>query len=370
MAGLMIQSLSNIAQADFGFAMRDVWSARVTLPDADYADEASRRRFADAAVARLQQLPGVVSAALGTVVPLGGPHYRVKLPDRQYASERDYHDVQGVVASADYFRVLRIGLVEGRAFDERDRDTGAPTAIVNQAFARRYYPQGAIGQRLALGSGAHQEWREIIGVVPDLGMGEGPGDPVREGVYLPLAQVPQSSLTLLAHASGPPLDLSAPVRETLLGFDRNLPLFNITTVQEGFDQGTWAFRVFGSLFLAFGFAALFLATVGLYGVMAFSVSRRTQEIGVRMAMGAGASDVLAMVMRQGLWQIGLGIGLGAGLGVGLGSAMSVLLYRVSPFDPLILTGIALVLATTAIVACLVPARRAAAVDPMVALRYQ
>lgn len=141
-------------------------------------------------------------------------------------------------------------------------------------------------------------------------------------------------------------------------------------MQQGFEQGTWAFRVFGSLFLAFGFAAMFLATVGLYGVMAFSVSRRTQEIGVRMAMGAATRDVLLMVVRQGLWQIVAGIALGAGLGIALGSAMSLLLFRVSPYDPIIIVGIALVLAGTALVACLVPARRAAAVDPMVALRYQ
>jgi len=370
MAGLMIQSLTNIAKADFGFAMRDVWSARLSLPAADYPDEARRRQFTDAAIDRLRELPGVVSVAVATTVPMGGPHYAIKLPDRQYASERDYHDVHGILVSPDYFRVLRVGMVEGRSFDARDRETGAPTVIVNQAFSRRYYPQGAIGQRLALATGAHQELREIVGVVPDLGMGEGPNDRVREAIYLPLAQVPASGLTLFAHVSGPPLNLSAPARDAVRAVDANLPIFNIATVQQSFEQGTWAFRVFGSLFLAFGFAALFLATVGLYGVMAFSVSRRTQEIGVRMAMGAGARDVLLMIVRQGLWQIITGIALGAGLGIALGSAMSLLLFRVSPYDPIILAGIALVLTGTALVACLVPARRAAAVDPMVALRYQ
>lgn len=370
MAGLMIQSLVNIAKADFGFAMRDVWSARLSLPAADYPDEAGRRQFIEATLDRLRGLPGVVSVAAGTSVPLGGPPYAIKLPDRQYASDRDYHDVHGILITPDYFRVLRVGMVEGRSFDTRDRDTGAPTVIVNQAFARRYYPPGAIGQRLALAAGAHQEWREIVGVVPDLGMGEGPNDRVREAIYLPLAQVPASGLTLFAHVSGLPLDLSGPARDAVRAVDANLPIFNVATVRQAFEQGAWAFRVFGSLFLAFGFAALFMATVGLYGVMAFSVSRRTQEIGVRMAMGAGARDVLLMIVRQGLWQIAAGMALGAGLGIALGSAMSILLFRVSPYDPIIIVGIALVLAGTALVACLVPARRAAAVDPMVALRYQ
>ena len=199
---------------------------------------------------------------------------------------------------------------------------------------------------------------------------DSPGDPLEEAIYLPVAQVPAASLTLLAQVSGPPLNISAPVRDAVRAEDANLPLFDIATVQEGFERNTWQFRVFGSLFLAFGVAALFMATVGFYGVTAFSVSRRTQEIGLRMAVGAGASDVLLMVMRQGLWQIGAGLALGVGLGVALGSAMSLLLYRVSPYDPVVLIGITLVLTGTAMLACFVPARRASIVDPMVALRHQ
>jgi hypothetical protein len=263
-----------------------------------------------------------------------------------------------------------VGLVEWRGFDDRDRESGAPTVVVNEAMAKRYFPEGALGRQLALATGAHQEWREIVGVVPDLGVGQSPSDPLSEAIYLPIAQVPPAAFAILAHTAGPPLTLSAAARDAIRALDPNLPLFNIATVQEGFDRNSWPFRVFGSLFMAFGFAALFLATVGLYGVMAFSVSRRTQEIGVRMAMGAGARDVLLMVMRQGLWQIVAGIVLGAGLGIALGSAATLLLYRVSPYDPVILLAIASVLAATALLACLVPARRAAAVDPMVALRYQ
>ena len=370
MAGLMIQSVSNIARADFGFAMSDVWSARLALPAADYPDEARRRQFLDTALERLRALPGVRVVAVGNAIPLGGPRYAMKLPDRQYQSERDYHDVHGFIVSPDYFRVLRVALVEGRGFDDRDRDTGAPTVIVNEALARRYFPGGALGRTLAIATGDHQEWREVVGVVPDLGVGQSPGDRTREAIYLPLAQMPPPGVTLLAHVSGAPLSLSAPAREAVSALDVNLPLFNIATVQERFEQGTWPFRVFGTLFMAFGAAALFLANVGLYGVMAFSVSRRTQEIGIRMAMGAAARDVLVMVMRQGLWQIVSGIALGAGLGVALGSAATILLFRVSPYDPLILVTIAAVLAAAAMLACLVPARRAAAVDPMIALRYQ
>jgi predicted permease len=370
MAGLVIQSLANLAAADFGFAMRDVWNARVVLPTDDYPDESRRRQFVDRAIARLAALPGVVSAAAGTAAPLGGPRWNVSLPGQSYASDRDRPQVHGLVVSNDYFRVLRVPFLGGRAFDDRDRDSGAPVAIVNRAFAERYYPEGAIGRQVALATTAHKEMREIVGIVPDLGMGQGPGDPIREAVYVPLAQVPLQGLSLFVHVSGPPLDLSAPARDAVRAVDANLPIFNIATLQDAFDRNAWPFRVFGSLFVAFGAAALFLATVGLYGVMAFSVRRRTPEIGIRMAMGADARSVLGMVLRQGLWQIVIGIALGAGLGFMLGTAMSVLLFGVQPYDPVVFAGIASTLAAAGVAACVVPARRAARVDPMTALRYQ
>src|SRR5690606_11241742 len=241
----------------------------------------------------------------------------------------------------------------------RDGEDGAPVAIVNQAFARRHYPQGAIGQRVALAAPRPDALREIVGVVPDLGMGQSVGDDFADAVYVPVAQLPPSTMSLLVHAAGPPLDLSGPARDAVRAIDPNLPIFNIQTVQEGFDAGTWPYRVFGSLFTAFGLAALFLATVGLYGVMAFSVRRRTQEIGIRMALGAGARDVLSMVLRQGLWQIGIGVALGMAIGLVLGSALTAILFEVKPYDPVVFAVIALVLAATGIAACLIPAGRAA-----------
>jgi predicted permease len=370
MAGLIIQSLANLASADFGFAMRDVWTARVVLPTDDYPDEGRRRQFADAALGRMRELPGVVSVAVGTGAPMGGPRWNVSLPGQTYESDRDRPQVHGLVVSNDYFRVFRVPFIEGRAFDDRDRDSGAPVAIVNRAFAERFYPAGALGRQVALATTAHREMREIVGVVPDLGMGQGPNDPIREAVYVPLAQVPFQGLSLYAHVTGPPLNVSAPARDAVRAVDANLPIFNVATLQQAFDDNAWPFRVFGSLFVAFGAAALFLATVGLYGVMSFSVRRRTPEIGIRMAMGADTRSVLGMVLRQGLWQIVLGIVLGAGLGYLLGSAMSLLLFGVRPYDPLVFTGIALTLAAAGVAACLIPARRAARVDPMAALRYQ
>jgi ABC-type antimicrobial peptide transport system permease subunit len=228
-----------------------------------------------------------------------------------------------------------------------------------------------VGQQLALASGAHQEWRTIIGVVPDLGVGAGPSNDVAEGLYIPMSQVPVSALTLLVRTTrASPLTLTAAARDVVRAVDPNLPIFNVTTVWDAVEAGNWAFRVFGSLFLSFGLAALFLATVGLYGVMAFSVSRRTQEIGVRMAMGAARRDVIAMILRQGLVQVVAGMLIGVGLAALLTTALRLLIFSVSPYDPATYIGVGAVLALTGLAACFVPARRAARVDPMVALRYQ
>ncbi|MEW6321920.1 MAG: ABC transporter permease [Acidobacteriota bacterium] len=372
MSVLVIQSILNIARVDFGFAMADVWTGRVVLPREEYPDAERQRQFADALVARAAAVPGVVSAALAVGVPPGAPRDDIKLPGAVYENERGYPQARGNFVSPGYFNVLRVGVLQGRDFSLADRVDAERVAIVNESFARRFFPDGALGRRFARarGEGDAQEWRTIVGIVPDLGMGDVDNGRVPEAFYLPLAQAPASSVALLLHASGPPLELTNAVRQAVREIDANLPVFGVTTIQDSVQQRTWAFRVFGSLFMAFGFAALFLATVGLYGVMAFSVSRRTQEIGVRMAVGATARDVSWQVLRQGLWPIGLGTALGLGLAAGLTTAMQLLLFRVSPYDPLTYVAVALILMATGILACLVPARRAAAVDPMHALRYQ
>jgi putative ABC transport system permease protein len=177
-------------------------------------------------------------------------------------------------------------------------------------------------------------------------------------------------MNLLLRTEGNPLALTGAVRQIVTGLDRNLPIYNVLTLQKLLHDATWGWRVFGTLFSAFGVAALFLATVGLYGVMAFSVSRRTQEIGVRMAIGAGAADVLRMVLRQGAWQVATGVVLGLGLAVGLANAMSLVFFQVDVYDGPTFLGVGVLLLVTGLAAAFVPARRASRVDPMAALRVQ
>ncbi len=366
---LMIQSIVNIQTIDLGFDQSRVWGGRVTMVANDYPDEGRRRQFAEALLPRLQALPGVERVALSTAMPPTGGRNPIKFPGQSFATEREYPQARSVTISADFFDVLRVG-VEGRGFDSRDSAGGAPVAIVNRAFATKYFPDGAIGQTFAMVRGDHQESRTIVGIAPDLSVSQLVQGQVPETFFLPLAQAPPASFAMAVRTAGPPLQITSAVREAVRLVDPNMPVAGVNSLEQAMYERGWPFRIFGSLFTAFGFAALFLATVGLYGVMAFSVSRRTQEVGVRMAMGARSRDVLTMVLRQGFMQVALGIVLGAGLGVGLGLAMKALLFDVSAYDVRVFVAVALVLTLTALAACLVPARRAAGLDPMVALRRQ
>jgi predicted permease len=369
-SGLAIQSILNVANVNFGFPMHDVWAARVILPSEDYPDETKRRQAHEALLAKVKALPGVVTAALATDVAPNAGVFAIKFPGKTYANDRDYPGARGANITPDYFKVLRGGATRGRLFDARDHAASEPVVLVNQSFERKFFADGAIGKQFALARGDHQEWRTIVVVVPDFGFGDIANGQYREGFYLPLSQVPAAGFTIVAHTVSAPLTLTALVREAVRSMDPNLPISSPGTVEEAKNQGTWAFRVFGSLFMAFGVAALFLATVGLYGVMAFAVSKRTQEIGVRMAMGAAAGDVLRLVLRSGLWQVGLGITIGLALAFALASAMTMMLFGVTPREPFMYVAVGALLGATGLLACLIPARRASRVDPMVALRYQ
>jgi len=367
-SALVIQSIRNVTSFDPGIATADVFTARVTLPAADYPDAASRRRFADALLERVGGLPAVRRAALSTANPPTAAEVTVVLPGQTFDDERDYPRAKVSYVSPGFFDVLRVTPRQGRGLSPADSADAARVAVVNEEFQRRYYPDGALGRQVRTFSGETAAWHTIVGIVQDIADID-PGESLLQHVYLPLAQRPAGTVNVLLQADGDPLALTAAVRETVAALDRNLPIYNVQTLQTMLDDGSWAWRIFGSLFTAFGVAALFLATVGLYGVMAFSVSRRTQEIGVRIAVGAGSRDVMRMVLGQGAWQVGLGVVLGVGLAVALGSAMRLMFFQVSPYDPRAFVAVAVLLLVTGLAAAAVPARRAASVDPMTALRH-
>ncbi|MEP7116927.1 MAG: ABC transporter permease [Acidobacteriota bacterium] len=366
-SALVIQSILNVTRYDAGFATTDVFAARLSLPASDYVDAASQARFADAVQERLRALPGVVTAALSTSLPPGAPEESVALPGHDYPDDHAYPQARVQAVSASFFDVLRIRPHQGRVFTPGDTGDAPKVAVVSDTFARTHYPDGAVGRQMRVVRGTAIEWRTIVGVVQDVYQVD-LGPSVAAGVYLPLAQAPSAVLNLLVHTQGDPLAQTAPVRQAVASLDRNLPIFNPTTIQKNLDAANWGWRVFGTLFTVFGAAALFLATVGLYGVMAFSVSRRTPEIGVRMAVGADSGDVMRMVLTQGAWQVGLGIGAGLGVAVLLSRAMQSMFFQVGPYDPRAFAIVAGLLLVIGLAAAFVPARRAARVDPMTALR--
>jgi putative ABC transport system permease protein len=245
-------------------------------------------------------------------------------------------------------------------------------AVVNRSFVRKHFNgESPVGRRIKLAEGddSTQKWMTIVGVVPDLHAAWVDNkDP--EGYYVPFAQHADRTMSIMASTRGAPGAITSSVLTVVAALDPDLPIFGVRTLAEQIAGSTWQYRVFGSLFMVFGFSALFLAAIGLYAVMAFSVRRRTREVGVRMALGAQARDVVRMVLRQGLVQIGVGMGFGLLIAFGLGRLMESFLFDVRPHDPVVFGGVISALSVAGLIACLVPARRATRVDPMVALRAE
>jgi predicted permease len=374
-SGLMIRSVTNLSNEDYIFHTEDVFIARVGLPEGKY-DAAAQLRFHDELLPRLAALPGATAASLGSGVPVAvniTPLRRapVAIEGRAYARESDYQLTGSLVAAPGYFDALGVAPAQGRDFALSDRAGTLPVAIINQSFARRHFSgTDPIGRRIRIGNATSTEpWRTIVGVVPDLYL-TGPDNDDPDGIYVPLAQSPQRFATIIMRTSVDPLELTAPVRNVVASMDPDLPIYHVSTLASAIVDETWFYRLFGAIFTIFGAVALALASIGLYGVMAFSVKRRTRELGIRIAVGANVRHVLQLIIGQGLRQIGIGLVLGLALAATVSNLLAGALYEVDPRDPLVFTGVVVTLLMSGLVACLVPALRAARVDPMVAIRTE
>jgi putative ABC transport system permease protein len=372
-AGLMTRSVTRLASIDFGFDTAAIFTARLGLPEADlaYADAASRIRFFEAVDARLAGDPEVVAASLVSALPGYWSNLnRFAIEGQSYDRPADYPVARAAVVTPGFFDTFDAPVLHGRGFHDGDRDGSLPVAIVNRGFERKYFPDGdVVGSRIQLG-GADSErpWVTIVGVVRDLHMA-GPQNEDPEGLYLPLAQESARFMSIAARARGSTTGLTPRVRAAVASVDSDIPIYWARTLAEGIAMETWFFRVFGTLFMVMGFVALFLAAIGLYGVMSFSVSRRTREMGVRMALGAGHADLLRLVMRQGAAQLAIGLGIGLVIAWGVSSLLAGFLFGVEPRDPVTFLATLVVLVTTGLAASWLPARRATRVSPLVALRY-
>ncbi|RMH16981.1 MAG: ABC transporter permease, partial [Gemmatimonadetes bacterium] len=373
-AGLMIKGVTNLRTLDPGFRTEGVFTARIGLMEAEYPDTASRRRFFDEVLQRVRAEPSVRAATLTDRLPgLGTGRSWYAVEGASYASDRDYPFARSKVVGTGYFETFGIQPLAGRVFEESDDENSVPVVIVNRSLAEREWGSvnAALGKQMRQGrSDSDSPWLTVVGVVPDTWMqGLGNTDDDTEGFFLPLRQQDRRFVSLAAVGPSDPMTLTATVRDIVTGVDPDVPIYFVQSLDQAIEQQTWFYEVFGTLFAVFGAVALFLASVGLYGVMSFGVSRRTQELGIRMALGAGGGQLRALVMRQGVGQILLGLTVGLAVGFVLARGMTLIFFEVEPFDPAVMGIIALVLSATALLASFVPARRATRVDPMVALRY-
>lgn len=376
-AGLMVKSMTTLRTEEHPVPTEGVFTARVAAFEERFPAPDDRLRFWEDVEERVAQLPGVRAAALTTSLPLtGSSGTRVALEGESYDSDRDLPIARFAAVTPAFRDAFDVDVLQGRWIERTDGRDAPRVVVVNQAFVDRHLPQGdPLGRRIRLGWLEEPDnWAEIVGVVPDhrmegLGNNE-PGARSSPGFYVPLAQYDVRFVSIAARVDDQPLQLSMPVRDAVAAADPDTPIYFVQTLEEAMAQNTWFYRIFGNLFVAFGLAALFLASVGLYGVMSFSVSHRVSEMGVRMALGAQARQVVGLVLRQGMGQIALGLAFGAGIAFLLARSLTLILYQVRPWDPVTFLGVLAILVLTGVAASAIPALRATKVDPMVALHAE
>lgn len=372
-AGMMIKTVINLRSLDMGFEREQVFTARLRLPDADYPSYGSRIRFFDRLLEDLRSAPGAEAVGLTTDLPAqGSGEARIALEGVAYAESRDQPISNYTSISPGYLDALGVSMLEGRDFGLADRGDNIRTVIVNESFARRHFgEESPLDRRFRRGA---RPWMTIVGVVPDIYVGSGDagigsGDVMPDQFLMPLAQQGDvRSVSLTVRTRDEPGGFTSASRSVVSAIDPDLPLYFIRTMDEAIESATWSFGIFGMLFTIFGTAALFLAAVGLYGVMAFSVSCRTQEMGVRMALGASARDVMKLVVSKGMKQLGIGALIGLGLGAAMAQPMSAVFFEVEPSDPMVYATIVVTLGLAGLFACLIPARRATKVELVDALQ--
>jgi putative ABC transport system permease protein len=374
-AGLMIKSVAQLRTIDLPFAVENIFTARLNLPEMDYPDADARTDFYREFLQRLQTIPGIEAATLSDGLPARGNGMRTfEIEGRDYPTERDYPRAREGIVTPGYFATFQAPVLEGRAFEFADTKDNLPVALVNRSFVHEYFEDGVgIGKRFRIHQGDDvYEWMTVVGVVPDMKMeGIGNNDQSPAGYYIAVdqfAEILGNTVSVGAHTSGDPGAMAARVRETLAAMDPNLPVYDAMSMQAVIDDATWFYRVFGTLFMVFGFTALFLAAVGLYGVMSFGVSQRRREMGIRMALGAKEDRLIRLAMRRGLRQLAIGIVIGIALAALATKPLQIILYEVDARDPVIFGGVVLALALVGAVASYLPARRVSRIHPAEALQ--
>jgi putative ABC transport system permease protein len=370
-SGLLTRSLLHLMFVNPGFNAHGLLTLRLSLSEKAYPKPEQKDEFLRKLLVRVRALPGVQSVGAGSGLPTLG-WWSLAGTDIEGQPEMPpglRPDIPHDVVSTGYFQTLGIPLLARRGFDALDRPSTVPVAIVNQAFVRQYFPgQNPIGKHVGRRA-APGVWREIVGVVGNVRQ-LGPAQDESPEVYTPYQQEPIGEMNLVLRTASDPLALVAPVKAAVQAVDPAQPVYDIATMDQRLSESIAPQRFNALLVGVFALVALGLAAVGIYGVLAFSVARRTHEIGVRIALGAPRGDVLRLVVGEGMRLAGLGVGIGLAGSAALTRLLRGLLFGVRPSDPATLAAASVILALVAAVACYMPARRAVQIDPITALRYE
>ncbi len=371
-AGLMAKSFMRLQQVDPGFRAENVLTMRLTLPVSKYREEPKRTAFYKEAVARVGALPGVESAGAVTFLPFSGPGSATSFTvvDRPPPPAGQSYTTDVRLSDANYFRTMGIPLVRGRNFSEAETTEARRVVLISEALARKYFPgEDPLGKSLVISMRATPTPTEIIGIVGDVKHHSLDAE-VRPTVYWPHPELPLTVMTVVARTKGDPMSLAAAARSEIQSIDPQQPVADVRPMSEWLAESTARSRFSALLLVVFAVIALILAAVGTYGVMSYSVTQRTHEIGVRMALGAQTRDVLRMIVGKGMLLTLAGVVVGLAAAFALTRVMTSLLYGVSATDPWTFAAVAALLLLVGLLACYLPARRATKVDPMIALRYE
>src|SRR6266542_421501 len=372
-AGLLIQSLWRLQLVSPGFESQNLLTFVVGIPEVKYPTEKQAQFYRDL-VARVESLPGVRSASSVIPLPLNGDAFSISFETEGRPVAKGNQPSADFFAIGDgYFKTLGVSVLQGRDFNGRDNKQAPPVIIVNQAFARKFFPnEDPIGKRIKPGISTDTDkpaMREIVGVVSDV-RNRNLSSELRAGYFVPAAQIPFNQMTMVVRTTNDPHIVITAVQNEVHAMDRELPVFNVNTMDEYIAATVAAPRFNATLLVIFSAVALVLTIVGLYGVMSYSVAQRTNEIGIRMALGAQTRDVMRLIVSQGFKLVLVGLAIGLAGAFALMRVIASLLFGVTTKDPLTFAAVAVLLAVVALLACYIPARRATRLDPLSALRYE